>query len=127
ESGRGRGEAQTCQRLSIERMNAVHASNMSWKLGGSNTLARCRRAGGEVELAAGLSKLGPALAWMVASQIRCHQTLHQSRHHWRPMLIGLAIISGELTAAYVLTSYMPTYLETEVGLSSIQAAMATVP
>jgi hypothetical protein len=36
ESGRGRGEAQSCQRLSIERMNAVHASNMSWKLGGCN-------------------------------------------------------------------------------------------
>src|SRR5699024_6312793 len=41
EGGRGRGEAQTCQRLSIERMNAVHASNMSWKLGGCNRPVRC--------------------------------------------------------------------------------------
>src|SRR5699024_5320482 len=41
EGGRGRGEAQSCQRLGIERMNAVHASNMSWKLGGCNRPAAC--------------------------------------------------------------------------------------
>lgn len=49
------------------------------------------------------------------------------RHHWRSVLIGMAIISAELTAAYALTSYMPTYLEKEVGLSNLQAAIATVP
>ncbi|MGO1508676.1 MAG: MFS transporter [Microbacteriaceae bacterium] len=31
------------------------------------------------------------------------------------------------TAAYALTSYMPTYLETEVGVSNLMAAIATVP
>lgn len=49
------------------------------------------------------------------------------RYHWKAIIIGLAVVSAELTAAYALTSYMPTYLETEVGLSNLSAAMATVP
>src|SRR5699024_12368066 len=32
EGGRGRGEAQSCQRLSIESMNAVAAADRSWVL-----------------------------------------------------------------------------------------------
>ncbi|KAB1654810.1 MFS transporter [Pseudoclavibacter chungangensis] len=56
-----------------------------------------------------------------------HGILGVLRHHWRSVLIGIAIVSAELTVAYALTSYMPTYLEKEVGLSTLDAAIATVP
>lgn len=56
-----------------------------------------------------------------------HGILGILRHHWRPMLIGISIVSAETTAAYALTSYMPTYLEKEVGVSNLGAAIATVP
>lgn len=49
------------------------------------------------------------------------------RHHWRVVLIGIAIVAATNTAGYALTSYMPTYLETEVGISNLGAAIATVP
>ncbi|MGP6170025.1 MFS transporter [Microbacterium sp. A204] len=49
------------------------------------------------------------------------------RHHWREVLIGIALVSATNTAGYALTSYMPTYLETEVGVSNLMAAIATVP
>lgn len=49
------------------------------------------------------------------------------RHHWRVVLIGIALVSATNTAGYALTSYMPTYLETEVGVSNLMAAVATVP
>lgn len=49
------------------------------------------------------------------------------RHHWRPLLIGIALVSATNTAGYALTSYMPTYLEEEVGVSNLSAAIATVP
>lgn len=49
------------------------------------------------------------------------------RHHWRVILIGVALVSATNTAGYALTSYMPTYLETEVGVSNLGAALATVP
>lgn len=49
------------------------------------------------------------------------------RHHWREVLIGIALVSATNTAGYALTSYMPTYLETEVGVSNLGAAIATVP
>ncbi|MEV8270567.1 MFS transporter [Microbacterium oleivorans] len=49
------------------------------------------------------------------------------RHHWREVLIGIAIVAATNTAGYALTSYMPTYLETEVGISNLGAAVATVP
>ena len=49
------------------------------------------------------------------------------RHHWRVILIGIALVSATNTAGYALTSYMPTYLETEVGVSNLMAAVATVP
>ncbi|WP_300267749.1 MFS transporter [Microbacterium sp.] len=49
------------------------------------------------------------------------------RHHWRVVLIGVALVSATNTAGYALTSYMPTYLETEVGVSNLGAALATVP
>ncbi|WP_396644065.1 MFS transporter [Microbacterium sp.] len=49
------------------------------------------------------------------------------RHHWRALLIGIALVAATNTAGYALTSYMPTYLETEVGISNLGAAVATVP
>lgn len=49
------------------------------------------------------------------------------RHYWREILIGIALVSATNTAGYALTSYMPTYLETEVGVSNLMAAVATVP
>ncbi len=49
------------------------------------------------------------------------------RHYWRQILIGIALVSATNTAGYALTSYMPTYLETEVGVSNLMAALATVP
>ncbi len=49
------------------------------------------------------------------------------RHHWRALLIGIALVAATNTAGYALTSYMPTYLEEEVGVSNLSAAIATVP
>ncbi|MEH3090156.1 MAG: MFS transporter [Microbacterium arborescens] len=49
------------------------------------------------------------------------------RHHWRTILIAMAVVAAVNTAGYALTSYMPTYLEKEVGLSNLDAAVATVP
>jgi MHS family proline/betaine transporter-like MFS transporter len=48
-------------------------------------------------------------------------------HHWQELLIAIAIVAATNTAGYVLTSYMPTYLEEEVGTSTTTAAAATVP
>lgn len=48
-------------------------------------------------------------------------------HHWRELLTSVAIVAATNTAGYVLTSYMPTYLEEEVGTSTTMAAAATVP
>lgn len=49
------------------------------------------------------------------------------RHHWRSLLIAIALVAATNTAGYALTSYMPTYLEEEVGVSNLLAAVATVP
>lgn len=49
------------------------------------------------------------------------------RHHWRPLLIAMAIAAAANTAGYALTSYMPVYLETQIGMHSASAAMITVP
>ncbi|MDF2046104.1 MFS transporter [Microbacterium sp. Kw_RZR3] len=49
------------------------------------------------------------------------------RHHWRALLIGIALVAATNTAGYALTSYMPVYLEEEVGVSNLTAAVATVP
>lgn len=49
------------------------------------------------------------------------------KHHWRPVLVCMALVAATQTAGYALTSYMPTYLEEEVGVSNVMAAVATVP
>lgn len=49
------------------------------------------------------------------------------RHYWREILIGIALVAATNTAGYALTSYMPSYLETEVGTTPTMAAAATIP
>jgi len=49
------------------------------------------------------------------------------RHHWRALLIAIALVAATNTAGYALTSYMPVYLEKEVGVSNVMSAVATVP
>ncbi|MFT3877531.1 MAG: MFS transporter [Propioniciclava sp.] len=49
------------------------------------------------------------------------------RVYWKRILIGIAIVAAEGTAGYALTSYMPTYLEEELQVSNLNAAIATVP
>ncbi|WP_430591686.1 MFS transporter [Humidisolicoccus flavus] len=49
------------------------------------------------------------------------------RLYWRPLLIAVALVAATNTVSYALTSYMPAYLETEVGVSNVMAAVATVP
>lgn len=56
-----------------------------------------------------------------------HGILGILRHHWRPILVAMAVVAATNTAGYALTSYMPTYLESTVGVSTITAALATVP
>jgi len=48
------------------------------------------------------------------------------RHYWPQILVGLALIAADGTASYTLTSYMPTYLETEVGSPAVHTAVAAV-
>lgn len=49
------------------------------------------------------------------------------KHHWKEVLIAMALVAAQNTAGYALTSYMPTYLESEVGTTPTMAAAATVP
>jgi len=49
------------------------------------------------------------------------------RAHWRPILIAMALVGATNTAGYSLTSYMPSYLETTHGYSTLQASLATIP
>lgn len=49
------------------------------------------------------------------------------RHHWRALLIGFAIVAATNTAGYALTSYMPVYLEEQIGMHSASAAAVTAP
>ncbi len=49
------------------------------------------------------------------------------RYYWREVLIGMAIAAATMSVSYMITSYMPTYLEKEVGISNLGAAVATVP
>ncbi|GAB49787.1 MFS transporter [Mobilicoccus pelagius] len=49
------------------------------------------------------------------------------RHHWRPILIAVALVGATNTAGYSLTSYMPSYLEANHGYTGLQASLATIP
>ncbi|GAA0521581.1 MFS transporter [Saccharopolyspora subtropica] len=48
------------------------------------------------------------------------------RLYWPQVLIGVALIGADGASSYTLTSYMPTYLEVEVGIASVHTAIATV-
>lgn len=56
-----------------------------------------------------------------------HGVLGIIRHHWRPILVCMALVSATQCSAYALTSYMPTYLEEEVGVGNLMAALAPCP
>ena len=49
------------------------------------------------------------------------------KHHWRELLIAIAIVAATNTAGYALTSYMPTYLGSEFGFNEMASAAATIP
>lgn len=56
-----------------------------------------------------------------------HGILGILRHHWKVVLIAMALVAATQSAGYALTSYMPAYLEETIGLSSTESAVATVP
>ncbi|MFV0435471.1 MAG: MFS transporter [Leucobacter sp.] len=56
-----------------------------------------------------------------------HSLVSLIRVYWKQILIGISIVAAEGTAGYALTSYMPTYLEEELQVSNLNAAIATVP
>ena len=49
------------------------------------------------------------------------------RHHWRAILIAIALVGTANTAGYSLTSYMPAYLEETHGYTSVQTSLTTIP
>ncbi len=46
--------------------------------------------------------------------------------YWPHILVGMALIAADGTSSYTLTSYMPTYLETQVGVHASHTAIAAV-
>lgn len=48
------------------------------------------------------------------------------RRHWPVILIGIGLIAADGSASYMLTSYMPTYIEVETGVHASQTALAAV-
>lgn len=48
------------------------------------------------------------------------------RHYWPQVLVGIALIGADGASSYTLTSYMPTYLEAQVGIATVHTAVATV-
>jgi MHS family proline/betaine transporter-like MFS transporter len=49
------------------------------------------------------------------------------RHHWRSVLVAIAFVAAGNTAGYTLTSYMPTFLGSQLGMDEMQSAVATIP
>jgi MHS family proline/betaine transporter-like MFS transporter len=48
------------------------------------------------------------------------------KHYWPQIIIGCALVAADGTSAYMLTSYLPTYLETQVGSNAVHTAIAAV-
>ncbi|WP_449278423.1 MFS transporter [Leucobacter sp. GX24907] len=48
------------------------------------------------------------------------------KRYWPVILIGIALIAADGSASYMLTSYMPTYIEIETGVHASQTALAAV-
>lgn len=55
-----------------------------------------------------------------------HNLRNVIRHYWPQIVIGIAIIGADGACSYTLTSYMPTYLETQIGMATFHTATATV-
>ena len=55
-----------------------------------------------------------------------HNLPNIMKHYWPQILIGCAIIAADGTAGYMLTSYMPTFLETQIGSNAVHTAVAAV-
>ncbi len=55
-----------------------------------------------------------------------HSLAKVIRMYWPQILIGIAMIAADGTASYTLTSYIPTYLETEAGVAAAHTALASV-
>ncbi|MFT9009222.1 MAG: MFS transporter [Bifidobacterium sp.] len=49
------------------------------------------------------------------------------RHFHKEILLGILLVAAGNTLGYVLTSYMPTYLSNELGESTTDSAVATIP
>lgn len=48
------------------------------------------------------------------------------KRFWPQILLGIALIAADGTSSYTLTSYMPTYLETQLGTPAAHTAVAAV-
>lgn len=48
------------------------------------------------------------------------------RHHWRPLLVVAGLVVALNVVNYSLLSYMPTYLQRRIGLSSEQALLVPI-
>lgn len=48
------------------------------------------------------------------------------KRYWSVILTGIALIAADGSASYMLTSYMPTYIEIETGVHASQTALAAV-
>ena len=55
-----------------------------------------------------------------------HNLRNILKRYWPQILLGIALIAADGTSSYTLTSYMPTYLETEVGTPAAHTAVAAV-
>jgi MHS family proline/betaine transporter-like MFS transporter len=62
------------------------------------------------------------------SKIFGHHSLLNLVHNFRrEIVLGIMLVAATNTLSYVLTSYMPTYLEKEIGASQVTAAASTIP
>lgn len=49
------------------------------------------------------------------------------RDHRRALLVAIAFVAAGNTVGYALTSYMPTFLGSQLGMDEMQSAVATIP
>ncbi|MBB5830645.1 MFS transporter [Brachybacterium aquaticum] len=49
------------------------------------------------------------------------------RHHWKAVLVAVAFVAAGNTTGYALTSYMPTFLGSQLGMNEMMSAAATIP
>ncbi|SLM95804.1 MFS transporter [Brachybacterium nesterenkovii] len=49
------------------------------------------------------------------------------RHYRKELLVAIVIVAAANSVGYALTSYMPTFLGTQLGLDKMQSALLTIP